>query len=205
VWDASRGHATTLTDLDGRTGCIGLDLSAISDLTSMALVMPCRGTTDAWDVFLKCYLPEDALPGHRHKALYRQRERDGVPDADTWQRRELPRRRFATCEARHTSIRSRREHRLALPGHREGHTVKRTRTEPAANEPDARKLRRADEGLGAPRESRDAPPRWTPCFAWRSITSWTVTVTRSRVRRAHTRCGPLTPEVSGSGLSRLEP
>ena len=78
VWDASRGHTTTLADLDGRTGCIGLDLSAISDLTAMALVVPCRSTTDGWDVFLKCYLPDDALPGHRHEALYRQCEREGL-------------------------------------------------------------------------------------------------------------------------------
>ena len=77
VWDASAGHPTTLADLDGRSGFGGLDLSAISDLTAAAILVPCRGTPDAWDIHLKCYLPEASLAGHRHEAAYRQYQRDG--------------------------------------------------------------------------------------------------------------------------------
>lgn len=71
VWDASQGHRTALEDTNGRTGYIGLDLSAVSDLTAAALVLPCRETEGAWDVYLACYLPASVLNGHRHADLYR--------------------------------------------------------------------------------------------------------------------------------------
>jgi phage terminase large subunit-like protein len=40
------------------------------------MVLPCRETDGAWDVYLKSYLPVAALTEHRHADLYRQ-FRDG--------------------------------------------------------------------------------------------------------------------------------
>ena len=60
TWDARTGHATTLADLDGRTGFIGLDLGAISDFTAAALLVRCRQDPESWDVFVRAYLPEDS-------------------------------------------------------------------------------------------------------------------------------------------------
>lgn len=77
VWDTSQGHRTSLEDTTGRTGYIGLDLSAVSDLTARVLVLPCRETEGAWDVQMACYLPEASLDGHKHSDLYRHYKAGG--------------------------------------------------------------------------------------------------------------------------------
>jgi phage terminase large subunit-like protein len=77
AWDASAGHTTSLDDLRGREGFGGLDLGAISDFTAAALLARCEQDPEAWDVHLRCYLPEASLIGHRHEERYRQFHRDG--------------------------------------------------------------------------------------------------------------------------------
>src|SRR5687767_13911135 len=54
------------------------DESLGCDLPSLVafMVLPCRETDGAWDVYLKCYLPEAALTEHGRADLYRQ-FRDG--------------------------------------------------------------------------------------------------------------------------------
>ena len=49
----------------------GLDVGAVSDLTPLLWAVPCRSVDGAWDLLMRCFLPETALTYSRNKDLYR--------------------------------------------------------------------------------------------------------------------------------------
>ena len=67
---AAVGHPTTETEIAGRQAYGGLDVGAVSDLTPLVWVVPCRHIEGAWDVFLRVFPSETALTS-RNADLYR--------------------------------------------------------------------------------------------------------------------------------------
>jgi phage terminase large subunit-like protein len=77
LWQQCHGHPIVASDCDGRKIFGGLDLSAVSDLTALIWLTPCRVTDGAYDVHARFFLPESALERHRNADLYRCFNRDG--------------------------------------------------------------------------------------------------------------------------------
>lgn len=79
VWERNTDGELNEEDLRGRTCYAGIDLSAVSDLTTYALTFPPIAEGEPWKVLHRVYIPEDSIAEkakHEH-VMYRKWIQDG--------------------------------------------------------------------------------------------------------------------------------